>query len=215
MWKNLLPFAISESEAPEVGTPVAAAGPERNGDRERAAAVSAPAPGMASFDEIYRGVQLRSSKSGYTILKVADMANSPHLEGMSPEARRCSLMMALDAAGIAMDDLLQDAMVRQRALNDYETTQENALKEFEGRKIEENGGIQAELDRLTAQYMRRIQANLDEVARQQDLFHAWQKQKQQETRRISDAASICVPQGTSVSGDSLTLVLERVTGPKR
>jgi len=209
MWKKLVPFAFEPAAAQESVLR------SRTAEMPAAPAETSAAPGLAPFDEIYRGAPVRSSQAAYTILKVAEMANSPHLEGMSPEARRCSLMMALDAAGVSVDDLLQDAMIRQRALNEYEAGQENKLKQFETGKIEENRGIQAELDRITAQFMRRIQANLDEVARQQDLFHAWQKQKQQEVRRISDAASICVPQNAPASNDGLTLVLERMTGPKR
>jgi hypothetical protein len=211
MWKKLVPFAFDLPVAPPESAPRKPAAEVPQPPAEPAAA-----PGLATFDEIYRGSPARGSKTAYTILKVAEMSNSTHLEGMSPEARRCSLMMALEAAGVSVDDLLQDAMIRQRALNDYEAAQENRLKEFEARKIEENRGIQDEMDRITAQYMRRIQANLDEVARQQDLFRAWQKHKQQESRRISDAAAICVPQSAPVAiGDSLTLVLERVTGSKR
>jgi hypothetical protein len=105
-------------------------------------------------------------------------------------------------------------MVRQRALNDYEETLQRRLKDFETRKLEENRQVQNELDRLTAEHIGRIQSNLDELARQQDLFRVWQKDKQQEARRISDAASICVPQNAPSKGDSVSLVLERVTGSR-
>src|ERR1051325_10244202 len=52
------------------------------------------------------------------ILKVVEMVNSDHLAGLSPEAKRCAIMMALDSVGAGVEDLLQDAVVRQRGLND-------------------------------------------------------------------------------------------------
>ncbi len=211
MWKTLFPFTFTPPEAPRDTT-------GRTGAVVSTTPAVQPPPvsmGLSSFEEIYRGTQAKSSRVAYTILKVAEMAESPHLEGMSSEGKRCSLLMALDAAGVEVEDLLQDAMVRQRALNDYEEAQQSRLHDFEGVKIEENRKIQAELDRVTAQHISRIQANLDEVARQQDLFRAWQKQKNQEARRISDAAAICVPQNTSSSGDTLTMMLERAALPKR
>jgi hypothetical protein len=216
MLRELFPFAFTSDEAPGTGhagqaeqkgsTPVAPVRPNAESKTEI----------FATFEEVYRGASVRPSKVAYTILKVSEMTNNAHLSGMSAEAKRCSLLMALEAAGVAVDDLLQDAMVRQRALNDYEESLQKKLKEFEGGKLEENRQIQAELDRLTAVHINRIQANLDELARQQDLFRAWQKEKQQEARRITDAASICVPPNAPANnGDSLTLVIERVTGQRR
>jgi hypothetical protein len=130
---------------------------------------------------------------------------------MSPEAKRCALLMALDAAGVEIEDLLQDAVVRQRALNDYEERQRNRVKDFDAVKTEENNKIQAELDRLTSQHLERIQANIEEVAREQDKMRTWQKGKQQESQRITEAATYCVPQGSAAAGVSLTAVLERAT----
>lgn len=166
-----------------------------------------PELAISSFDEIYRRAPVRSSSVAYSILKVAEMTHSPHLEGMSSEARRNSVLMALEAAGVPADDLLQDAMVRQRALNEHEETLKGTLKTFETTKIEENRRIQAELDRITAQHMSRIQSNLDQVARQQDLFRAWQTRKEQESRRISDAAAVCMPKNAEAAGEGLTLLL--------
>ena len=101
--------------------------------------------------------------------------------------------------------------MRQRALNDYEQAKVEELQKFEAAKAAENAKIQAEFDRLTSQYLGRIQANLDEVARAQDQFRAWQKGKHQESQRITEAATLCVPQGSAANGISLTQVLERAT----
>src|SRR5262249_39626677 len=115
------------------------------------------APGrFASFEDIYRTVGGRYPNTAYGVLKVIDMVNSPHLAGLSAEAKRCSLMMALEAAGARVEDILQDAMLRQRALNDYEQTLERQLKTFEAAKISENDGVQTELNRFTEECLRRI-----------------------------------------------------------
>lgn len=163
----------------------------------------------ATFEEVYRGGTAKLPETPYSILKVAEMIDSQHLSGMSPEAKRCALLMAFEAAGIEVEVLLKDAMLRQRALNDFEEEQRNRLKEFETTKASENGAIQAESDRIVAEHMRRIQANTDEVARRQDEFESWQRRKQRESQRIADAAALCVHQtgGTAIS--KLTAVLER------
>jgi hypothetical protein len=151
-----------------------------------------------SFEEIYDHAAVKPSRMSYNILKIAEMANSPHLTGMPPDSKRASLLMALEAASAEIEDLLQDAVVRQRALNDFEAEEQNRLREFEVGKAEENRRLQAS-----------IQSNLDEVARAQESFRAWQKRKQQEAHRIAEAAAFCVPQGSAAPGGNLTTVLER------
>lgn len=164
---------------------------------------------FASFEEIYRNAPVKPPKVAYGILKVAEMANSPHLAGMPAEAKSSSLLMALEAAGVQIEGLLQDAMARQRALNDYEEAMQKRLAEFEACKLEENRNIQADLDRLTAAYMTRIQANLDEVARQEDTFRMWKKRKQQESEHIAEAAAFCAPQARAGNGGSLAAMVAR------
>ena len=164
---------------------------------------------FSPFDEIYRNASFKQPKVAYDILKVADMVNSAHVSGLSLEAKRCAVLMALEVAGVETEDLLQDAMARQRALNDYEEALQNNLREFEAAKNRENAEIQADLDRLTARYLARIQGNVDDVARQQDAFRVWQKEKQQESQCIAEAASFCTPQSGANNPTSLSAVLVR------
>ncbi|MGP8243533.1 MAG: hypothetical protein ACLQVN_03335 [Bryobacteraceae bacterium] len=182
-------------------------------------AVNAPAAGVppADFDAVYLAALGKDSANGYHILKVSDMLASPYLNGLSADGKRCALLMALDAAGANPDELLQDAMLRQRALNDYEQALEDRLRKFEAMKAEENRQIQAEMDRLVAQCKGRIQANLNQVERDQDELRAWQRRKQTECVRITEAAGACVsPQSNAATPPgSLTVVLERAAGAGR
>ena len=191
--------------------------PQQEGSGARSAN-AAPAPGPAvppgrysSFEQIYQSVTNKLPRITYNILKVAEMTISPHLSSMSTEAKRCSLLMALDAAGVAVEDVLQDAVLRQKALTEYEDAQKARLKSFEQTKADENAKIQAELEKTTKAHMARIQANLDEIAREQDTFRAWQKSKNQECDRLTQAAEYCVPQGNGMGVSSLASVLERAT----
>ena len=168
-----------------------------------------------SFEQIYQSASARPARLTYDILKVSEMLSSPHLAGLSQETKRASLLMALEAAEVDIEDLLQDAVARQRALNDYEETQRTRLKDFEAAKLEENNQIQAEIDRITKEYVLRIQNNLDEVARAQDDLRNWQKQKQEEAQRITDAATYCVPPGTAVANGTMSALLERATVARR
>jgi hypothetical protein len=171
---------------------------------------------LESFEAVYLDAGIKPTGKNYTILKVAEMVNSRHLSDMTPEAKRNSLMMALEAAGAEIGDLLQDAVTRNRALDEYEEERQEEVRKFETLKAEENNKLHAELEHLTSQYMSKIQANSDMVAQEQDNLRRWQKRKLQESQRITDAATFCVPQGNGSNGaGSLTAVLERVNLPRR
>jgi len=162
-----------------------------------------------SFESIYQNAAVKPPTLAYGILKVAEMVGSPHLAGMSAEPKRNSILMALEAAGAEIDFLLEDAVFRQRALNDHEEALLQKQREFEAAKSAEARKVQAELERLTAQYMERIQANLDEVAREQDNLRGWQRRKQQESQRIAEAAMYCVPNGSQAANGAFPTLLER------
>jgi hypothetical protein len=169
----------------------------------------------ADFEQIYRSARVKPPQLPYGILKVVTMMNSQHLSSLSPDVRRSALMMALEAVGAQIEDLLQDAVVRERALKEFEDCQQEKLRAFEAAKLEENRNLQVELDRLTAEYMSRMQKNLDEVARRQDEFRHWQRKKNQQAQQIADAAALCVPEGMGSGGGSVAAVLERACAARR
>ena len=168
-------------------------------------------PRFDSFEEIYRSTPANLPRAAYSIMKVAEMLNSPHLAGMSIETRRGSVMMALEAAGVDVKDMLQDAMLRNRALDDYEEVQQKKLQDFESVKLEANAKLQAELERITAEYMRLIQSNVDEIAGHQDAFRIWQKNKELELQNMAGASAFCSSTSGGMNG-SLTMAAGRRDG---
>ena len=163
---------------------------------EIAAAVAMTEPKFAtpvnnptSFDEIYRAAEIPVAPHGYTIMKVSEMLQSEHIRSMAPSVKRSSVLLALDAAGVKLQEVIEDAVRRDKALDTYERVQEKGLLELENKKNQENRQVQVELDRLTAEYQARIRKNNDEVAREKERFFGWRLKKQQEEQKIADAVS--------------------------
>jgi hypothetical protein len=125
----------------------------------------------------------------YGIRMVLDMLDSPDLQGTTPEEKRRALLVALQESGTQIDDPIRDAIVRQRALDDYDQRQQEKLLRFEGEKDAENAALREELARITARYTSRIQANHDAVEAHRDALANWQRWKQRESRRIAGAAA--------------------------
>jgi len=151
-----------------------------------------PVSNPTSFDEIYRAAEIPDTSHGYTILKVAEMLQSEHIRSLTPTVKRSSVLLALDAAGVKLQEVIEDAVRRDKALDTYERVQDKALQELVGHKAEENRQIQAEIDRVVAEHQAHMQKNNDEVAKEKERFYGWRLKKQQEEQKIYDAVSYFV-----------------------
>jgi hypothetical protein len=191
-------------------------GTERRVERAVATPAAIPSGESASgfqsellpMEDIYRAAGITSPRRGYSIGKVVEMLRSEHLRGASRELRRAAVLMALDAAGVTADEVLQDAKVRQEAIDAYATEQRKHAEMHWARKAEENIQIQAELELVKAHYGERIRRNLDGVAREKATFGSWLKAKEQETQGMTEAVEqvLKAPGPSEAAGDPLLSV---------
>jgi hypothetical protein len=165
---------------------------------------------LQPMEDVYRSAGIMNPPMGYSISKVVEMLNSDHIRGLSNDAKRAAVLMALDAAGVSIDEVLRDVKMRQDALNAYEADQLKHFQEHWARKDEGNVEIQAELDRLTAQYLERIKHNLDEVELEKSAYSRWQMLKQEESERISEAVGLCVKATPSEASSGAVLALREI-----
>src|SRR5215510_4176530 len=161
---------------------------------------AAPISDPTSFDEIYKAAEIPSAPQGYSILKVAEMLQSEHIRSQPTDVKRSSVLVALDAAGVDIKDVIQDAVRRDRALDGYERVQQRAVEEMEARKSKENSQIQADLDRLIAEQRVKIQKNNDDVTQAKEKFFGWRLKKQQEEKKISDTVAYFVTENPITTG---------------
>jgi hypothetical protein len=161
---------------------------------------TAPVSDPTSFDEIYKAAEIPAAPQGYSIMKIADMLQSEHIRNLPSEVKRSSVLVALDAAGVEIKDVIQDAVRRDRALDGFETVQQRALDELEARKTQENTQIQAEMDRLVAEQRAKIQKNNDEVSQAKERFFGWRLKKQEEEKKISDAVGYFTSENPITTG---------------
>lgn len=147
---------------------------------------------LLSMEDIYRVAGIVAPRKGYSINKLVEMLHSKHLRGLSKEMKRASVLMALNAAGITVDEVLQDAKARQDAIDSFEAHQR---KQFEAQlacKADENAQIQAEMERVKARYTERLRRNLDGMAREKATFGHWLTAKQQESESMREAVELCL-----------------------
>lgn len=215
-WIQFTPWRSQADANPNSSADVApaAAPPDTASSKQtRPESASGHAAGndLLPAEEIYRLAGVPTPRLGYSITKVVDMLSNEHIRDLPIETKRASLLMALEAAGVQVNEVLQDATLRQHALNSYETTQKKRLEQYEARKAQENRDIQAEMDRVTAQYLARINSNLDCVAREKDALRKWQVHKQEEAQQMAEAVALCVKhQGSQQPEDESVIALREL-----
>lgn len=161
---------------------------------------TAAVPNPSSFTDIYSAAEIRPPAHGFTIMKVAEMLHSEHIRNLPRDVKKSSVLVALEAAGAPLQDVIEDAVKRDRALDTYERVQERSLNTLQEQKDKENQQIQAEMDRLVAEHRSRMQANSDEVAKEKERFFAWRLKKQEEEQKIADAVSYFVTDNPITTG---------------
>ena len=160
-----------------------------------------PVSDPTSFDEIYSAAEIPPAPQGFTILKVAQMLESEHIRNLPSDVKRSSVLVALDAAGVDIKDVIQDAVRRDRALDGYERVQNRASEELEARKTKENSEIQAQIDKYVTEQRAKIQSNNEEVSREKERFTGWRLKKQQEEKKIAAAVGYFVTENPITTGD--------------
>jgi len=144
---------------------------------------------LDSVASIYDEANLAEMIHGYSALKVVSMLKSEHLRNMPMEAKRSSILLALEASGTRLQDVVDDALRRIRLLQQVERETARALEALERRKAEENQKISEELARIVQEYNQKIQGNSEHVARMKAQFLSWRMEVKEEEQKISEALS--------------------------
>lgn len=160
-----------------------------------------PVSDPTSFEDIYRAAEIPPVPQGYSILKIAQMLESEHIRNLPSDVKKSSVLVALDAAGVDIKDVIQDAVRRDRALDTYERVQQRAVEEMQSRKSRENSEIQAQIDKYVTEQRAKIQSNNDEISREKERFTGWRLKKQQEEKKIADAVGYFVIENPITTGD--------------
>jgi len=147
---------------------------------------------LSPMEDIYRAAGIMNPRRGYSINKVVEMLHSEYIRELSKEMKRAAVLMALDTAGIPIDQIQKDAKARQDALDSHEAEQRKRVEAEWARKAEEIIQIQAELESIKAHYMARISRNMEGVAREKATFASWLTLKQQECQSMAEAVELCL-----------------------
>jgi hypothetical protein len=150
---------------------------------------SAVAADVEGFGAVYEEAGIELPLHGYGVDKVAEMLQSKRLESLGREVRATAVMAALEAAQVPVKDVLQDAVLRDRALDAFELAKEREVKELRAEAEQRIHAIKEEIEA----FLKAKNAELESLKRAgegaQEAFVKLQARKRREEERLYDVAA--------------------------
>ncbi|MEO8483569.1 MAG: hypothetical protein ABI634_15250 [Acidobacteriota bacterium] len=191
MGKKWYSYFVVPEDPGSGATPDASAAPRAVSDvapeTSQETAFQTPVDGAVELSGVYDAARIAAPPHGYSVLKVAEMLKSEHLKALPVDVKRKSIMVALDAAGVTVEEIIQDAVRRDRALDAYERVLQKHLDDLRSQTALENKRIDEEIAQRVAELRARVDENAKKLAADEHEFTAWQSRKHQEEEVIADA----------------------------
>lgn len=124
---------------------------------------SEPAIALSDFEEVYRRAGIKSPVHGYGVERVHGLISSRRLRGVDRAVRRSALITALDAAAVPPSDVMQDAVLRRKALAAHEAEKALELQSLRSRNEQRIEALEESIDAMTRQKQATIE-NLSQAS---------------------------------------------------
>jgi hypothetical protein len=152
------------------------------------AAAHVPAQ-VEDFAVVYREAGIEAPAHGYGIDKVAEMLASPRLAALAREVRATAVLAALEAAGVAARDVIQDGVRRDRALDAFEAAKQRELEELRASAESRVKELLAEIDAFVKAKNAEVESLKKDVAAASDAFVGLSTRKRAEEDRLHEVVS--------------------------
>jgi len=143
----------------------------------------------ADFGAVYQEAGIDVPLHGYGIDKVGEMLESKRLASLSREVKATAILAALEAAGVAVKDVLQDAVRRDAALDAFEAAKEQEARDLKDRN---DGRVQEVKDEIEA-FLRQKNEEIETLKRESEAasqaFTQLHARKQREEERLFEVVS--------------------------
>ena len=147
---------------------------------------SAAQQGAAPADE-EAGIQLPAHK--YGVDKVAEMLESKRLASLGREVKATAVLAALEAAQVPIRDVIQDAVLRDKALDDFEAAKETEVRELKAKSEARIAAIKDEIDSLLREKNAEIEGLKKAAEAAEQAFTELQARKRKEEDRLHEVVS--------------------------
>jgi hypothetical protein len=156
-----------------------------------------PAELSVTFEKLFETAGIKPGAHGWTIMKLGELLRSSRFRELERAAAQKGILETLAADKVGIEDLIKDAVARDKALDAYEM--------FVRRKMDERVARRA---RRMAEIETQVQALKDERARLEDNgktdeaeWRAWRKQKQEQEKQLALTVGFLIDRQVITTGD--------------
>ncbi len=153
---------------------------------EAPAVESALPSDVADFAAVYAEAGVSEAPHGYGVNKVAEMLANPRLASLGREVKAAAVLAALEAAGVTLAEVIQDAVRRDRAIDAFESAKRQELDRLEA----DNQARLADIDAEIRSFLRDRNAQIEELKAAtkaaQEAFASLLDRKHAEEERLRD-----------------------------
>ncbi len=139
---------------------------------------------VADFAAVYGEAGIELPAHGYGVDKVGEMLESKRLASLNREVKAAAVMAALEAAGVAVRDVIQDAVLRDKALDAFEAAKDREAKEARQKNEARIQALQQELDALLQKINAEIEGLKKASTDAEKAFAALRERKLKEEERL-------------------------------
>ena len=141
---------------------------------------------VADWNAVYREAGVHPPPHGSGVDRVGEMLETKRFGSLDRETKRKAILAALDAAGVSVRDVVQDAVARDRALEVFESLKQREVEDLRGRTMGRIQTVQQELETV----LRDSNAELDRLKRGTEeavrAFAQFQERKRSEEKRLRE-----------------------------
>ena len=150
---------------------------------------SSVAAAVESFEAVYdeAGIELPAHK--YGVDKVSEMLESKRLASLGREVKATAVLAALEAAQVPIRDVIQDAVLRDKALDDFEAAKETEVRELKAKSEARIAAIKGEIEALLRDKNAEIEGLKKAAEGAEQAFADLQARKRAEEDRLHEVVS--------------------------
>jgi len=141
---------------------------------------------VADFGAVYEEAGIELPLHGYGIDKVAEMLESKRLATLQREVKATAVLAALEAASVPIHDVIQDGVLRDKALDAFEAAKAREVQELQTRSEARIEAIKKEIDAFLKEKNTEMEGLKQARETADRAFQALRARKQREEQRLFD-----------------------------
>jgi hypothetical protein len=184
---------VGRARGRQVPAEVGEAAPPRRVVRSEVAA------DVQDFAAVYKEAGITLPPHGYGVDRIAEMLQGKRLATLSREVKATAVLAALEAARVDVQDVIEDGIRRDKALDAFEAAKERELVERKASTETRVVSLRKDLDELLHKINSEIEKLKRESQEAEEAFAQLQIRKRQEEARLHDIVAHFVEGANPIS----------------